>query len=334
MKILRPFAIAGVGWHLPQVSVASSEIEQELNLPSGWVAERTGVSTRYRAVHESNTDMAHAALKNALENAQLDFEELDYVIAAAATFDYVIPNRSTLIKASFDTANKLDTPCMDINTVCTSFMTAIDTASRMLQNGECRYIAIVSSEKGSLGLNSNDPETYSLFGDAAAAIILSATSDTTGGLIRYQLKTYSEGVMDTMIPGGGNMHHPRHHTYSETDFSFQMKGIRLLRSAQQHLPKFLADFFEGMAIGMNEVDWIVPHQASKMGLKMLEHLNGHMDNVIDQLAHYGNCIAASIPLALATSIKEGKIKEGQNCLLLGTAAGMSIGAVLLTYRRS
>ncbi len=333
MNIKSPFKISGAGYYLPGAPILSSEIEKQLQLSSGWVMDHVGVEKRHIAQHESNTFMAGKALENALEDAGLALKDIGYLIAAAATFDHVIPNRSSMIKAAFQEGKELDFPCMDINSVCTSFLSALDVAAQLLRKGDMNHIAIVSSEKGSLGLSSNDPETYSLFGDGAAAIILSVDDTCTGGLIKYQFKTYSDGVFDTMIKGGGNAHHPKHNGYDEKAFSFEMKGIKLLRLAQQKLPGFMQSVFCDTGLTLQSVDWIVPHQASKLGLKMLVHLNeGRRENIIDQLAQYGNCIAASIPLALVTSIKDGKIQEGDNCFLIGTAAGMSIGGALLKYK--
>lgn len=333
MRVVRKFSIKGVGSHLPQKKVESSELEQQLNLPAGWIYKHMGVNTRYVATTETGSSMGASALQAALLDANLKIEEIDFLIAASATFDYVLPNRSSLIKAELGVSNDLDFPCIDINSVCTSFISAVDYASYLFTTGEYKNIAIVSSEIGSKGLVPQNIEPYCLFGDAAAAVILSKT-EREAGLIKYSLKNYAENAKDTIIEGGGNVHHPRDQAYDPLLHSFKMEGKKLLRTAGKQLPLFLDSFYSNIPTTLCETDWIVPHQASKMGLKMLERLNGRKsENIANQLAEYGNCIAASIPHTFVNQIRGGKIKEGDNCLFIGTAAGLSICGLLFKYSK-
>lgn len=330
MKVQRPFSVKGVGIYLPKLSVESSEIEKELKLPKGYIYKHTGVKSRYKASEESNTYMGVQALKAALKDANLDICNIDCLIGASATFDYIIPNRSSLIKNAFDEAKGLDFLCIDINTVCTSFISALDYASLLLATGDYKNIAIVSSEKSIQGLNPDDVETYSLFGDGAASIIVSNT-EQDAGLIHSVSKTYSEGAKYTIIEGGGNENHTKDTPYDPELYSFKMKGKKLLKSVMSTLPEYLDKFFEDK-MGIDEVNLIVPHQASKLGLKILKSMNVVNPGVIvDNLETHGNCIAASIPIALATSIRDNRLREGDTCFLLGTAAGLTISGLLFKY---
>lgn len=334
MRVVRKFSIKGVGSYLPQKKIESSELEQELNLPSGWIAKYLGVNTRYRATPtETGSSMGASAIQAALLDANLKVEDIDCLIAAATSIDYVLPNRSCLIKEALGVGNELDFPCIDINTVCTSFISAVDYASYLFSTGEYKNIAIVSSEIGSKGLTPLNVEPYCLFGDAAAAVILSQT-EGEGGLIKYSMKNYVENVRDTIIEGGGNVHHPRDQAYDPLLHSFKMEGKKLLRTAGKKIPLFFDSFYSNIPTTLCETDWIIPHQASKMGLRLLEKINGgKSENIANQLADYGNCIAASIPHTLVNHIKGGHIKEGDNCLITGTAAGLSICGLLLKYSR-
>ncbi len=313
--------------------VSSESLEMSLDLPPGWTEKYIGVNTRYVAEKESNTEMGAQALQSALNSAGMTIGDLDCLIAGAATFDHVIPNRSSLVKAAFEGAEWYDFPCVDINTVCTSFITALDYASLLLHVGSYETIAIVTSEISSKGIDPANTETYCLFGDCATAVIL--TQGENGGLIHHSQKTYSEGARNTIIEGGGNQFHPRDFPYEPSLYSFKMDGRKLLKIANQHLAEFIDIFFQSSSTDLQDVDWIVPHQASKLGLRMLCGLNGIEENkVINQLADYGNCIAASIPLALITSIEQGRVKENDTCFLIGTAAGMSISGLLFKYTTS
>ena len=162
MNIKRAFSIRGVGKYLPLTSVSSEEIENELDLPKGFIFKNIGVKTRHKAMGESNTFMGEQALREALNDANMTIDNIDCLIGASATFDYVIPNRSTLIKNAFKEDNDLDFTCIDINSVCTSFITALDYASLLLTTGEYKNIAIVSSESSLKGLNPEDIETWAM----------------------------------------------------------------------------------------------------------------------------------------------------------------------------
>jgi 3-oxoacyl-[acyl-carrier-protein] synthase-3 len=334
MNTQRPFSIAVVGKYLPKTIVSSEEIEEEVGLPKGYIYKNVGVKSRHIATEESLTYMAKEALNFALEDAQISIREIDCLIGASASFDYIIPSRSSLIKNAFgDEVNEVDFPCIDISTVCTSFITAIDYATLLLSNNEYKNIAIVSSEISSKNLNPNDKETYGLFGDGAAAIIISKTTHDVG-LIEYQSKTFSNGAKFTIIEGGGHINHPSDVTYSTELYAFKMYGKKLLKEAKHTLPKFLSTFFNPLKIDLKNIDLIVPHQASKLGLRMLTVLNkGNSQNIVDQLENHGNCIAASIPIALVSSIEEKKLKEGDTCFLIGTAAGITISGLLFKYSK-
>ncbi|WP_296620041.1 3-oxoacyl-[acyl-carrier-protein] synthase III C-terminal domain-containing protein [Marivirga sp.] len=333
MNIQRAFSIKGVGKYLPKTTISSSKIEEELGLSKGYIFKNIGVKTRHVAMEESNTFMAEQALRSALKDANMSIKDIDCLIGASATFDYIIPNRSCLIKNAFKEAFDLDFPCIDIDTVCTSFISALDYATLLLHSGDYRNIAIVSSEISSIGLNPNDAETYSLFGDGAAAVIISTTNQKNG-LIQYKSKTYAEGAKYTIIEAGGNMNPTKNVPYDPALYSFQMQGRKLLKKVKSTLPIFLSQFFKPLPVSLQDINLIIPHQASKLGLRMLATLNkGNSENIVDQLENHGNCIAASIPIALVTSIENKTLTEGDTCFLLGTAAGITISGLLFKYSR-
>jgi len=334
MKVIRPFSIIGLGKFLPKKLVTNDELEDKLKLSKGWIYKYTGVKTRHHVQEETVSTMGASALKYALDDAKIKLNDLDMLIGGGATFDYVLPNRSSSIANQFKESKDCNFPCIDINSTCLSFISALDFASYKLQDPEINTIAIVTSEVASKGLNYNNDETFSLFGDAAVALILS--SDSTGkiGLIRQTINTYTECNKDTIIKGGGAKYYPKEYPYNEELYSFQMNGKRLLRFTKKVLPKFLDNFFGPINSNLQDIDFIIPHQASKLGLQLFsEHTDKYKkeNTVQGQLEKYGNCIAASIPLAFVESVQNGRIKKGDTCLLCGTAAGVSIGGALIKY---
>lgn len=330
MKVNRFFKIEGYGMYLPANRVDSNTIEQMLNLPKGWIEDKVGVRYRHHTVDESNNYMAKEALDQALSLSHDEIKDIDILISAAATFDYVIPNRSSSILSEYETDNNIQ--AVDINTTCLSFVNALDYASMIFATNESVHkIAIVSSEVSSKGLSKNRPESYGLFGDGAAAVILYRDPSRKCGLITSKFQNFPAYADKTIIKGGGNKYHPSTYPYDEDLYSFEMHGSELLKASLQYLPKFIEGVLDDAKLGLSDLSWIVPHQASKSGFAILQKCVGehHVLVAEDGLLRYGNCIAASIPMMLVEKLKSQEIKDGDIIMLLGTSAGMSIGSAIL-----
>jgi len=217
-----------------------------------------------------------------------------------------------------------------MDATCLSFVAAIDYASRMLDGKTYKNIAIVSSEIASKGLNPDNWETLTLFGDGAAAMIIQYDDNSESGIVHYNMKTYIEGTFHTIIKGGGNAYFFKDNPYDSELHSFQMQGKNLLRLAKEKIPHFMNDFFKDLDINIEAIDYIIPHQASKLGVYLFEKLYDFSEGqVLKNLSEKGNCIAASIPSVFIEQYQKGIIKSGDSVLLCGTAAGFSIGAALV-----
>ena len=146
------------------------------------------------------------------------------------------------------------------------------------------------------------------------------------------MNTYSEGVYHTLIKGGGNKYFFKDNPYDQELHSFKMDGTKLLKLARKEMRVFVSSFFEDLSFDLHDVDIIIPHQTSKIGLLLLQKILAVDESkIVNNLSSHGNCIAASIPLALHQAVNEKKLKRGNLCLLLGTSAGFSIGATLFRY---
>lgn len=327
----KPIRIVATGTYLP-TSISSAEIESRYGIPSGWSQKYSGVKTRHHATHESNGYMGARAAERALDKANLTLNDVDMLISAGGTYDYPLPNQASIIKSELKGGEKTDFPAIDVDSTCLSFVTALDLAAKLLDGVQMKTILIVSSEIASKGLNHNNWETTTLFGDGAAAAIVTYDSNSESLFIKGAQKTYSEGVYHALIKGGGNVKFFRDNPYDPDMYSFKMEGKKLLRLAKKKIPHFMNDFFQGLPTELEEVDAIIPHQSSKMGIHIFEKMytlrEGQVKKTLDK---YGNCIAASIPLTLSDHIDSGDIKRGDLCFLSGTSAGFSIGGVLIKY---
>ena len=268
--------------------------------------------TRYRVVEDEETqlDLAEVAIQRALENANLKIEDIDCLVSASAVGVQPIPCTAALIHERV--AKGLAIPAMDINTTCTSFISALSTMSYLIEAGEYHRVLIVSSEVGSLGLNPKQKESFELFSDGAAAFIFQSSSQDKGVIASLQ-HTWSEGAHDTEIRGGLTSYHPKKYSEkSKTDFMFDMKGKKILLLSAHKLPDMFQEFQEKTHLALADVDYIIPHQASRA-----------------LVTDYGNMVSVSVPFGLAYSLDHGLVKEGDVVYLLGTAAGMTVNMLAL-----
>lgn len=324
--------IAGMGKFLPEQVVSSEQIEQKMGLEAGWAYARSGVKERRFVTTETCSFMGARALEKALESANMKYEDLDAIIGASGSFDHPIPYNSCLIQKEMGQEDS-GTPCWDVDSTCLSFVTALDVVSYLIEAGKYKTVAIVTSEIASKSLNYKERESATLLGDgAAAAIITKASLEEGSGIIASEMETYSKGAYHTSVLGGGNVIHPNDENSKPEDFTFNMKGRAVLEMAFEKLPAFMSKLFKSAKVYPKDVDIFVPHQASKVALDMAKQAFGFTDKqFVTNLETHGNCIAASIPMALCDAIDQGRVNRGDTVCLVGTAAGLSLGGVVLQY---
>ena len=323
--------IAGLGTALPARVVPSSEIELELGLPLGWCEGVTGVRERRRATVETTVSLAAEAARIAMESAG-NVSPIDLIIGASSAPQQAIPCTAALLQRELKLENG-GSFCCDINATCLSFLVALDMAAKWIASGASQSALIFSSETTRQSLNHREPESYALIGDgAAAAVLIAAPADSSSAIEYSQWATHSSGADLTQFLGAGTRHHPNDPQTSPEMNLFSMQGRAVFRMAARELPPFLDRFFERCDWERSDVRTLIPHQASRMGLEFLTSRCGFQnEQIFSNLAMRGNCVAASIPLALADAATAGRINRGDQVLLLGTGAGFSMGAIALTY---
>ena len=310
-EVKRHVEIAGYGVCLPKNTVQFKD------------------QTRYRVVENEETqlDLAEAAIQAALENANLSIKDIDCLVSASAVGVQPIPCTAALIHERV--AKGLSIPAMDINTTCTSFISALSTMSYLIEAGEYHRVLIVSSEVGSLGLNPKQKESYELFGDGAAAFIFQA-SDKDKGVIASLQRTWSEGAHDTEIRGGLTSYQPKEYSEeTKTNFMFDMKGKKILLLSARVIPEMFQEFQEKSGISKDAVDYIIPHQASRALPLVMDKLGVSKDKYLNIVSEYGNMVSVAVPFGLAYALDHGYVKEGDTIFLMGTAAGMTVNMLAL-----
>ena len=310
-EVKRHVEIAGYGVCLPKNTVQFKD------------------QTRHRVVENEETqlDLAEAAIQAALKNANLNMKDIDCLVSASAVGVQPIPCTAALIHERV--AKGLSIPAMDINTTCTSFISALSTMSYLIEAGEYHRVLIVSSEVGSLGLNPKQKESYELFGDGAAAFIFQASNKDKGVIASLQ-RTWSEGAHDTEIRGGLTSYQPKEYSEeTKTNFMFDMKGKKILLLSARVIPEMFQEFQEKSGISKDAVDYIIPHQASRALPLVMDKLGVSKDKYLNIVSEYGNMVSVAVPFGLAYALDHGYVKEGDTIFLMGTAAGMTVNMLAL-----
>lgn len=329
---MKPFLIAGTGHALPQRRVSSRELDLDLGLAPGTLEKATGVHTRFRAEAQSQIDLAEIAANLALKEAGISAGSVDLVLSASGVGYQTLPATAPLLMARLGMKDG-QAAAFDVNSTCLSFVTALDLAALKIMAGDARTVLIVSSEIASRALPwHDDPEVAALFGDGAAAAVLTNGSHTTG-LCAQLTRTFPSGFDACHIRSGGTRidYHADKTTFDANAW-FRMDGKELFRLTAKHFRPFFEDLLAAARWSLSDVDLIVPHQASPFALEhMIRQLKLDPSKVINCAGDIGNQIAASIPTTLDRARKSGRIKAGDKVLLLGTSAGVSFGGAAVQF---
>ncbi len=329
----RSLRILATGISTPERWVDSREIDAELGLAPGTVQARTGVARRGFEPARNAADVAADAAHHALERAGLTLDAIDAVVCANASQDQAMPCNAALLHRALGLRR---IPAFDINASCIGFLMALDLVASLLESGRYRRILVTSCDLASRALDPNDIDTYGLFGDGAAAAILSADDagiDTgrAPALLAARFETWSEAAHACEIPGCGSRFPPSRYVGDYRDAcTFRMDGKRLYRAVAEHFDTFLAELLADAELDLGAIDRVIPHQASELGMAhVFRRIAVPPDRVEDIFVAHGNQVAASLPTALHHALDSGRLRAGDTALLIGTAAGVTMGGAVL-----
>jgi len=264
--------------------------------------------------------------------AERTVDAIDLIIGASTAPHQTIPCTASLVQRALGAPDG-GSLCFDTNATCLSFLVALHNAAHLVASGAYRTVVIYSSELPSRSLNPAEPESAVLFGDGAAAAVLTRTPPgAASGIGPGHFATFSSGAALTELVGGGTRHHPNDPATTREMNLFHMDGPAIFKKAGRLLGPFLTQYWQQTASAPAAYDWVVPHQASQHGLDFLAARCGFdAQQVLSNLATRGNCVAASIPLLLTEAVYAGQIKRGERLLLLGSGAGLTLGALAVTF---
>jgi 3-oxoacyl-[acyl-carrier-protein] synthase-3 len=316
------FRITGWGKYLPPRIETAEELSDKINKNSDWIISRAGVSER--RVSDVDVDkMGAIAAKDAIGDKPIP----DLIINASGVPKQTIPDTSVFIQRELGYQG---IPSFSVHSTCLSFITAINVAGSLIQSKAYRNILIVSSDRGTRGRNFNEPESASLLGDAAASVYLEPSADASKGLIDFEMSSWPEGANLTEVRGGGTNLHPQDKETRNEDNLFSMDGPEVFKYSLPKVYDMIITVLKRNKLSQSDIDFLIPHQASGKGVKAYWKFGGFdQSKVMDIINETGNCVAASLPLALVMAYEKKNIKEDDTVFLVGTGAGLSIASAII-----
>jgi len=314
--------ILGTGGFLPARVLTNKDLEQIVDTSDEWIRERTGIRQRHIVGDgESCCDLAEMAARRAIESAGLVPTDIDLIVVATTTPDQIFPSTACLLQQRLDIHG---CPAFDVQAVCTGFVYALAIADKFIRAGTSRCALVVGAETLSRILNWQDRGTCVLFGDGAGAVVVGAAEEP--GILSTHL--HADGAYKDLLQvprgiGSGTC---------DGDPYMEMRGNEVFKVAVTTLGRIVDETLEANGLEKSDIDWLIPHQANTRIIQATARkLHLPMEQVVVTVGEHGNTSAASIPLALDTAIRDGRIRRGQTLLMEAFGGGFTWGSVLARY---
>ena len=318
--------VRGVGGYLPERCVTNAELARTVDTTDEWFVQRTGITRRYFAAEgETTSQLATAAARSALAEADCEARDIDLVIVATATPDYTFPATATQVQAALGLTTGA---AFDLQAVCSGFVFALATADKFLRSGSHRRALVIGAETFSRLLDWSDRTTCVLFGDGAGAVVLEAQPGDRplrdGGIVTTHLRSDGRGRDKLYVDGGPST--------TGTTGHLRMEGREVFRHAVGMVTDVVADAFAAAGVEADDLDWFVPHQANRRIIDAsAAKLGIRPEKVVTTVHLHANTSAASIPLALSEACRDGRIRRGHLVMLEAVGGGFTWGSALLRW---
>ena len=318
--------VCGVGASLPRRVVTNAELESRVDTTDEWIVQRTGIRQRYIAADDETTaSLGEAAARAALDNAGLTADDIDLIVLATSTPNNTFPATAVEIQQRLGMKKGF---AFDMQAVCSGFVYAVTTADLYIRGGLAKRVLVIGSETFSRILDWNDRTTCVLFGDGAGALVLEGQEQpgelSDRGVIAASLRSDGSHKEKLFVDGGPST--------TGTVGVLKMEGKEVFKHAVGMITDVIVDTFDQGKIGPDDLDWFVPHQANRRIIDAsAKKLGIAPEKVVVTVDQHGNTSAASVPLALAAAVGDGRIKKGDLVMLEAMGGGFTWGAVLLRW---
>ncbi len=315
--------IVGTGSYLPERVMTNADIERLVDTSDSWIRERTGIRERRIAAEgETTCDLAEKAARRALKAAGVAPREIDLIVVGTTTADQIFPSTACLLQARLGIHGPV---AFDVQAVCTGFVYALGVADQFVRTGAATTVLVIGAETMSRIIDWQDRDTCVLFGDGAGAVVLKA--DSKPGILSTHLHADGKHADLLQVPGGisGGYEDGR-------DPYLRMRGKEVFKVATTTLSRIVDETLETNGLSREDVDWLIPHQANNRIIAAIGRKLGlPEERVVNTVAEHGNTSAASVPLALDTAVRDGRIQPGELLLLEAFGGGFTWGSALVRY---
>ncbi len=329
--------MVGTGMYVPERVVTNDDLASLMDTSDEWIQQRTGIrERRWITPGQEPSDLAEAACRQALEQAELEIGDIDYILLATLSSEHEFPGTSFFLHEKLAAG---EIPCIDLRAQCSGFLYALDFADAMIQSGKCRRIMVVGCEVHSTGIDvtTRGRDVAVIFGDGAGAVILEAndSKDDPAGLL--QVRMHAEGRHARRLwieaPASGNTPHRITTEMIEEGRHFpQMEGRYVFKHAVTRMPEVLMESLSAASIKIEDVGLFLFHQANlRINEFVAQKLEIPDDKVFSNIQRFGNCSAASIPMLLAECTRNGKLRAGQVACLTAFGSGFTWGSAVLRF---
>jgi 3-oxoacyl-[acyl-carrier-protein] synthase-3 len=315
--------IIGTGSYLPEKTLTNFDLEKMVETSHDWIVSRSGIHERHIAAeNELTSDLALQASRNAIAAAGIDASQIDLIVLATTSPDQIFPSTACILQDKLGIKN--GSPAFDIQAVCGGFVYAMNIADLYIRGGQAKTALVVGAEVLSRMLDWNDRTTCVLFGDGAGAVVLRVAEQP--GILASKL--HADGSHRDMLKADGNVRNG----VVQGDPFIKMDGQSVFKFAVKVLSEVVEEVLAENHLQGADIAWLIPHQAN---IRIMEatakKLGMSLDQVVVTVGKHGNTSAASIPLALDTAVRDGRIKPGQNILLEAVGGGFTWGAILIKW---
>jgi 3-oxoacyl-[acyl-carrier-protein] synthase-3 len=321
--------VTGWGRYVPSQVLSNADLERMVDTNDEWIVSRTGIrERRVAAAHETTASMGAVAGLRAIHAAGIDPDDIDLILLATLTPDYWMPSTAALVKEAIGNTRAA---AMDVAAACSGFVYGFATAQAWIEAGLARHVLIIGAELLTRFLDYTDRSTCILFGDGAGAAVISASPEK-GGALGIQLTTEPQGAYMIWLPAGGAKAPPSAETIARGEHYIRMEGKETYRFATKTLASTALESVRKSGLGPDDIKLFIPHQANIRIIEAVaKGLDLPMERMYTNVDKYGNTSAASVPIAMAEAVNEGRVDVGDRITIVAFGAGFTSGAVTIEW---
>jgi len=323
--------ITALGTYVPPRILTNQDLEKMVDTTDQWILERTGIRERHlvdKGVAAS--DLAVEAVKSLVKSHPVDLQEIDLIVVGTVTPDMMYPSTACLVQHKLGIHR---TWGFDVSAGCSGFLYALNTGAEFVSSGRYKKVLVIGSDVNSSMTDFTDRAVCIIFGDGAGAVLLEPAAEGEDlGIIDMQAQIEGVGGQSLYMPGGGSLHPASHETVDQKMHYIHQDGQQVFKYAVKKMAEMTERVLQKNGLTGKDVDCFIAHQANKrIIVATAERLKMPLEKVIINIDRYGNTTAGTIPLAMQTAIKDGKLKKGDLVLLAAVGAGFTAGATLLRW---